>query len=219
MLRVAIDGPGGTGKSTVAKAIATRFNIEYIDTGAMYRAIALKALNQGVQFFDEKAVELMLENTEIDFRNGTIFLDGNNVSGRIRTKEISMEASNISKLACVREKVNQLNKFLASTKNVVMEGRDIGTNVITDAEVKIFMTAKPEVRAMRRYNQLLEQGKEANYDELVVEIQKRDYQDSHRDLNPLKKADDAVFLDTSDMSFEENVDAVSDIINAKISDM
>lgn len=215
MLRVAIDGPGGTGKSTIAKVIAKKFNIEYIDTGAMYRAIALKALNSNVPSSDEQAVSKMLENTEIDFVNSTIFLDGNDVSGQIRTNEISMEASNISKLGCVREKVNHLNKYLASTKNVIMEGRDIGTNVITDAEVKIFMTANPEVRAKRRYNQLLEQGKSANYEEILEEIEKRDYQDSHRELNPLKQADDAILLDTSDMSFDENVEAVADIINSK----
>lgn len=216
MLRVAIDGPGGTGKSTIAKAIAEKFHIEYIDTGAMYRAIALKALNNEVSSSDEPAVQNMLKDTEIDFKNSTIYLDGRDVSGLIRTNEISMEASNISKLGCVREKVNELNKFLATTKNVIMEGRDIGTNVITDAEVKIFMTANPEIRAKRRYNQLLEQGKPADYDELVKEIEKRDYQDSHRELNPLKQADDAVFLDTSEMSFDENVEAVAQIINSKI---
>lgn len=218
MLRVAIDGPGGTGKSTIAKAIAEKFQIEYIDTGAMYRAIALKALNNEVSSSDESAVKNMLKDTEIDFKNSTIYLDGKDVSGLIRTNEISMEASNISKLGCVREKVNELNKFLASTKNVIMEGRDIGTNVITDAEVKIFMTAKPEIRAKRRYNQLLEQGKSADYDELVKEIEKRDYQDSHRELNPLKQADDAVLLDTSEMTFDENVDAVAEIINFKIAE-
>lgn len=218
MLRVAIDGPGGTGKSTIAKAIADKFQIEYIDTGAMYRAIALKALNNKVSSSDESAVQNMLKDTEIDFKNSTIYLDGKDVSGLIRTNEISMEASNISKLGCVREKVNELNKFLASTKNVIMEGRDIGTNVITDAEVKIFMTANPEIRAKRRYNQLIEQGKPADYDELVKEIEKRDYQDSHRELNPLKQADDAVFLDTSEMSFDENVDAVAEIINSKIAE-
>lgn len=216
MLRVAIDGPGGTGKSTIAKAIAKKFGIEYIDTGAMYRAIALKALNSNISSNDEKAVQGMLENTEIDFVESIIYLDGKDVSGLIRTNEISMEASNISKLACVREKVNSLNKHLASTKNVIMEGRDIGTNVITDAEVKIFMTANPNVRAKRRYNQLLEQGKEANLDEILEDIAKRDYQDSHRELNPLKQAEDAVLLDTSDMSFDENIEAVADIINSKI---
>lgn len=215
MLRVAIDGPGGTGKSTVAKAVAKLFDLEYIDTGAMYRAIALKAIKLGVPCEDETAVAKMLETTEIDFKSSTIYLDGEDVSQKIRTNEISMGASNYSKIGCVREKVNELNRYLASTKNVIMEGRDIGTNVITDAEVKIFMTARPDVRAKRRYGQLLEQGKPADYDEILSEIEKRDYQDSHRELNPLKQADDAVLLDTSDMNFDENVKAVADIISSK----
>lgn len=218
MLRVAIDGPGGTGKSTIAKEVAKIFNLEYIDTGAMYRAVALKAIDIGISCDDVSAVEKMLETTEIDFEGGKILLDGNDVGDSIRTNEISMGASNFSKIACVREKVNKLNKYLAATKNVIMEGRDIGTNVITDAEVKIFMTAAPEVRARRRFGQLQEQGKAADYDKILKEIQERDYQDSHRELNPLKQANDAIFLDSSDMSFEENVRAVADIINSKISD-
>lgn len=217
MLRVAIDGPGGTGKSTIAKEVAKLFNLEYIDTGAMYRAVALKAIGLDISCDDVPAVQKMLETTEIDFDGGKILLDGKDVGDSIRTNEISMGASNFSKIACVREKVNKLNKHLASTKNVIMEGRDIGTNVITDAEVKIFMTAAPEVRAKRRFNQLQEQGKAADFDKILKEIQERDYQDSHRELNPLKQADDAVFLDSSEMSFEENIKAVADIINSKIS--
>ena len=215
MLRVAIDGPGGTGKSTIAKAIASRFNIEYIDTGAMYRAIALKATRNNVAADDEQAVESMLADTVIDF-DGSVKLDGEAVESFIRTNEISMAASNISKLACVRAKVDEVSKYLASTKDVVMEGRDIGTAVIPDAEVKIFMTADPMVRAERRYNQLLEQGKEADLEKIAEEIKARDYQDSHREINPLKQAEDAVFLDTSDMTIEENIDAVADIIKNKM---
>ena len=215
MLRVAIDGPGGTGKSTIAKATAARFGLEYIDTGAMYRALGLKALRNGVDASDEDAVREMLAATSIDFVSGQTHLDGEDVSGLIRTNEISMAASNISKLAIVRAKVDEVSRYLASTKDVVMEGRDIGATVIPDAEVKIFMTAAPEVRAKRRYEQLLAAGKEADYDTIFNEIQARDYQDSHREVNPLRAADDAVFLDTSDMSIEENIDAVADIITAK----
>ena len=211
MLRVAIDGPSGTGKSTIAKAIAERFDIEYIDTGAMYRAIGLKSMRTGVDPADEEAVRAMLGKTEIDFAGG-VYLDGEPVEGLIRTNEISMAASNISKLACVRAKVDALSKHIAAVKDVVMEGRDIGTVVIPDAEVKIFMTAAPEIRAKRRYEQLLAAGKTADYDEILSEVEKRDYQDSHRELNPLRQADDAVYLDTSDMSIEENIDAVADII-------
>ena len=212
MLRVAIDGPGGTGKSTIAKAIAARFGLEYIDTGAMYRAMALKSVREGVDPADEPAVKAMLDNTELDFRDSHVYIDGEDVSGLIRTNEISMAASDISKLVCVRAKADELNHYLASTRDVVMEGRDITTVVIPDAEVKIFMTASPEIRARRRYDQMIAAGKEADYDQIFEETQKRDYQDSHRSLNPLRQAEDAVLLDTSDMTIEENIDAIADII-------
>lgn len=215
MIRVAIDGPGGTGKSSIAKAVAARLGLEYIDTGAMYRSIGLKALRKGVSPSDTEAVEKMLEDTVIDFNDNHMYLDGEDVSGLIRTNEISMAASDISKLPCVRSKADALSKHLAATKNVIMEGRDIGTIVIPDAEVKIFMTAAPEVRAKRRYLQLLDAGKPADYDQIFDEIQKRDYQDSHRDYHPLKQADDAVLLDTSNMTKEENIEAVIDLIREK----
>lgn len=212
MLRVAIDGPGGTGKSTVAKAVAERLGLEYIDTGAMYRSIALKAVKKGVDVEDEPAVVAMLADTVIDFNDHKVYLDGEDVSGQIRTNEISMAASTVSKLGPVRAKVDEVSKRLAATKNVVMEGRDIGTVVIPDAEVKIFMTADSEIRARRRYNQLIEQGRPGDLGEIKADIEKRDYQDSHREINPLKQADDAVYLDTSDMSLEENIDAVCKLI-------
>ena len=215
MLRVAIDGPGGTGKSSIAKAVAERLGLEYIDTGAMYRSIALKSLRKGVDAEDEPAVVKMLEETLIDFEDNKVYLDGEDVSGLIRTNEISMAASTISKLGPVRAKVDEVSKRLASTKNVVMEGRDIGTAVIPDAEVKIFMTADSDVRAERRYKQLLEQGKEADLAVIKSEIEKRDYQDSHREINPLKQADDAVFLDTSNMTKEEVIDTVCELIAEK----
>lgn len=213
MLRVAIDGPGGTGKSTIAKMVAEKLGLEYIDTGAMYRAIALKAIRTSVPYTDEDAIAEMLKTTVIDFRDGKIFLDGNDVSGEIRTNEISMGASNYSKLSCVREKVNALNHLLATTRNVIMEGRDICTKVIPDAEVKIFMTASPEIRARRRYDQLLDAGKEADYDSIFKEIQERDYQDSHRAISPLVKAEDAILIDSSNMTIEENVQAIIDAVD------
>lgn len=215
MLRVAIDGPGGTGKSTIAKAIAERYGIDYIDTGAMYRALGLKSVRENISPADEEAVTEMLGTTTIDFINNTVYLDGEDVSGLIRTNEISMAASNISKLVPVRAKVDAVSKHLAETRDVVMEGRDIGTFVIPDAEVKIFMTASPEIRAKRRYDQMVAAGKPADYDEIFEDTRKRDYQDSHRDYHPLQQAEDAVYLDTSDMSIEENIDAIADIIREK----
>jgi len=215
MLRVAIDGPGGTGKSTIAKAVAVRLGLEYIDTGAMYRAMGLKSIRLGIHPDDTVAVEKMLADTTIDFNDNHMYLDGEDVSGLIRTNEVSMAASDISKLPCVRAKADALSHHLASTRDVIMEGRDIGTIVIPDAEVKIFMTAAPEIRAKRRYLQLIDAGKTADYDEIFEEIQKRDYQDSHRDYHPLKQADDALYLDTSDMSMEENIEAIIQIIQNK----
>ena len=215
MLRVAIDGPGGTGKSTIAKAVAERFGIEYIDTGAMYRALGLKSKRLAVDPADESEVRTMLDDTVIDFSGGRTMLDGEDVSGLIRTGEISMAASDISKLAIVRAKVDEVSRHLAATKDVVMEGRDIGTTVIPDAEVKIFMTASPEIRAKRRYDQLIEAGKEADYDQIYKETMERDYQDSHREVSPLRQAEDAVLLDTSDLTLEGSIDAVARIITEK----
>jgi cytidylate kinase len=215
MIRVAIDGPGGTGKSTIAKAIAELFGLEYIDTGAMYRAIALKTIRLNISTADEQAISEMLGTTTIDFDGGHTYLDGEDLGDKIRTGEVSMAASDVSKFACVRSKVDAVSKYLASTRNVIMEGRDIGSVVIPDAEVKIFMTAAPEVRADRRYKQLINAGKPADYDQILEEIQQRDYQDSHRDLHPLCQAEDAVFLDTSALNQEENIKAVADIIRDK----
>ncbi|MBR2674814.1 MAG: (d)CMP kinase [Mogibacterium sp.] len=214
MLRVAIDGPGGTGKSTIAKAAAERLGLEYIDTGAMYRSIALKSIRNGVDAENEPEVVKMLEGTTIDFNDNRVYLDGEDVSGLIRTNEISMTASTISKLGPVRAKLDEVSRHIASVKNVVMEGRDIGTAVIPDAEVKIFMTADPNVRAKRRYEQLLAQGKPADICRIREEIEKRDYQDSHREINPLKQADDAIFMDTTEMSIEENIEAVCEAIES-----
>lgn len=215
MLRVAIDGPGGTGKSSIARAVAERLGLEYIDTGAMYRAMGLKSMRTGVSPEDTDAVDRMLADTTLDFADNHMYLDGEDVSGLIRTNEVSMAASNISKLPQVRAKADELSQHLASTKDVIMEGRDIGTFVIPDAEVKIFMTASPDVRAKRRYLQLIEAGKPADYDEIKEDILKRDYQDSHRDYHPLQQAEDAVYLDTSDLTKEENIEEVIRIIKEK----
>ncbi len=216
MLRIAIDGPGGAGKSSVAKGVAQRYGIDYVDTGAMYRAVALKTARNGIKQDDEAAIAKMLETTSLDFKGANIILDGEDVSEHIRTNEVSMMASNVSKLAPVREFVSNYSRHLAETKDLVMDGRDIGTNVIKDAEVKIYMSASVEVRARRRYRQLLEAGKEADLEKIKVEIEQRDYQDSHRELNPLTQAEDAIYLDTSDMDLQTNIDAVCEIVDSII---
>ena len=182
--------------------------MEYIDTGAMYRAIGLKILRNGIDCDDADAVAGMLEETEVDFSQGRILLDGEDVSGLIRTQEVSMMASNCSKLSCVREKLVALQRQIAAGKSVVMDGRDIGTNVLTDAELKIFLTASPEVRAERRYKELIEAGKAADLETICEELRQRDHQDMTRELNPLRQAEDAVLLDTSDMTIEEVLAAI-----------
>lgn len=213
MLRVAIDGPGGAGKSTIAKLIADMFSLDYVDTGAMYRAIALKVSRAGLDADDEEALKQLTSSTKLDFDGSRILLDGEDVSDLIRTPEVSMWASKVSQRACVRKLVSNLSSHMAQTKSLVMDGRDIGTNVIKDAEVKVFLSASSIVRAKRRYDQLIQAGKEADLDSIREQIEERDEQDINRDLNPLTQAEDAVYLDTSDMTIDEVVEFISDLIN------
>ncbi len=215
MIRIAIDGPGGAGKSTIAKLAAEKMNMEYIDTGAMYRAIGWTFAKNNVDVKDEKAVSEILERTEIDFSNNHIYVNGIDVSSEIRTPEISKAASICSQLPSVRTKLVAFQRQIAAGKSVVMDGRDIGTNVLPNAEVKIFLTADPMVRAKRRYDQLLESGKEANLESIYEDIKERDYQDTHRELNPLVQAEDAVLLDTSDMTIEEVLNAIVNMAEEK----
>ena len=203
MIRIAVDGPGGAGKSTIARRVAKELGIEYIDTGAMYRAIGLKLIKTDTDMNDEKALVGMLEETSIDFSNGRTILDGVDVSGQIRTEEVSAKASACSALAPVRAKLVDLQRKMAASKSVIMDGRDIGTNVIKDAEVKIFLTAAPEERARRRYDELTARGLDADYDIVLADINARDYNDTHRKLNPLTRAEDAVEIDSTDMSIDE----------------
>lgn len=213
MLRVAIDGPGGAGKSTIAKLVAEMFHLDYVDTGAMYRAVALKVSRSGVSADDDAAIEKIVSRTKLDFDGSSILLDGEDVSSEIRTPEVSMWASKVSQKACVRELISKLSSDMANTRSLVMDGRDIGTNVIKDAEVKVFLTASSIVRAKRRYDQLIEAGKEADLDEIREQIEERDEQDITRELNPLTQAEDAVYLDTSDMTIDEVVEYIAELIN------
>lgn len=213
IIRIAIDGPSGAGKSTIAKAVAKKMNIDYIDTGAMYRAVGLKVKNSGTDMRDEAAMAELLADTDIDFVNGDIILDGVIVNKEIRANDMSMMASNVSALPAVRAKLVELQRKMGQTKSIIMDGRDIGTNVLTDAEVKVFMTASAEERADRRYKELIEKGQDVTYDQILEDIKKRDHNDMTRALNPLKKADDAIELDTTGMSIEEVTDYIMNEVN------
>ncbi len=203
MIRIAIDGPGGAGKSTIAKQVARALDIDYIDTGAMYRAVAYKLIRDNIDMHDEAALAAMLDATDIDFSGGSTILDGEDISDRIRTQEISRKASECSALAPVRAKLVELQKKMGSTKSVIMDGRDIGTVVLKDAELKIYLTASAEERAERRYKELLLKGEDISYEKVLADMQERDYNDMHREITPLRKADDAIELDTTGMSIDE----------------
>lgn len=208
MIRIAIDGPGGAGKSTIAKLVGDKLGLEYIDTGAMYRAVGLKLNRKGIKPDDLISISNVLEETTIDFVNGKIILDGDDVSDIIRTQEISKFASIYSQIPEVRSKLVDIQRRIAAGKSVIMDGRDIGTNVLTDAELKVFLTADSMVRARRRYEELRSKGVKANLDDIHEEIKDRDYQDMNRKLNPLAQAEDAIRLDTSDMTIDEVVNTI-----------
>ena len=224
MISVAIDGPVGAGKSTVARECAKRLGFIYADTGALYRAIGLYALRKGVE--DEKAEDygervaaLLPEITvEIKLENGTqkVFLCGEDVSVEIRQPKISMEASAVSAIPAVRDFLLELQRNIAKENDVLMDGRDIGTVVLPSADVKIFITASPEIRARRRFEELVNKGVETDFDQVLADLNRRDYQDSHRAVAPLKMAEDAILLDTSRMDFEESVRAVVDLVRTAI---
>lgn len=212
-IRIAIDGPSGAGKSTVAKRVARLLGIDYIDTGAMYRAIGYKILQKGIGIEDRDALKQLLAQTEIDFTGGDIILDGEIVNDKIRTPEISKMASDASALPEVREKLVALQKKMGQEKSVVMDGRDIGTNVLTDAEYKFFMTASTAERAQRRWLELKEKGQTADLAQVEADIAQRDHNDSARKLNPLKKAEDAIELDTTGLAIEEVTQKILEAMN------
>ncbi len=218
-INIAIDGPSAAGKSTIAKRLAKRLNYVHLDTGAMYRCTSLKALRCGIDLTDEDAVCAMLEDTDIRLTpDGQVFLDGEDVSTAIRTDENSLAASKVSALQKVREDLVRRQQKMAEAKGFIMDGRDIGTVVLKDAEVKIYMTASAEARAMRRYKQNVEQGlPTSDVETIAEEIRQRDYQDMHREHSPLRKADDAVEIDTSDMSIEEVTDAICSLAEPYLS--
>ena len=212
LLRVAIDGPSASGKSTIAKLIAKEYGIDYVDTGAMYRALGLKIVRNEIPCEEGPLMDKLLEETEIDFSQGKVFLDGEDVSDLIRTQEISKMASDCSAFASVRNKLATLQKEMGRTKSVVMDGRDICSVVMPDAEFKFYITASPEVRAERRFNELKEKGQNPEFQQILKEINERDYNDSHRAVTPLMKTEDAIEIDTSDLTIEEVLRKVKEVI-------
>ena len=209
-INIAIDGPSAAGKSTIANILAEKLHYVHLDTGAMYRSTAYKALKNHLDLNDEAAVCRMLAETRIVLTpEGNVFLDGEDVTKAIRTNEISLAASNVSKLKQVRSDLVKRQQEMAAAKGFIMDGRDIGTVVLKDAEVKVYMTASPEARAQRRYDQnILEHIPTSDVKTIAEEIRQRDYQDTHRENSPLTKAPDAVELDTSDMTIDQVVDAI-----------
>ena len=220
MINIAIDGPAGAGKSTVAKAVAKELGIIYLDTGAMYRATAYTAIKNGIDVSDEVGVGEMLKTLTMDVVNEDgaqqIIVNGFNTTPYLREHYMSKAASDISALPCVRYKLVDIQRELAKTYDLVLDGRDIGTFVLPDANCKIFLVASAEERAKRRVEENRLKGQESDFDTVLKDIKQRDYNDSHREVAPLKKADDAVELDTTTMTIPEVVEAVISLVKEKI---
>ena len=218
--KIAIDGPSGTGKSTTAKMLAKELSFIYIDTGAMYRAVGLFCVRNNIDINDEEEVKKHLDDIDINiiYKDGNqeIELNGEIVSKEIRENHISHCASVVSQYKDVREKLVSLQQELAKKNSVIMDGRDIGTVVLPDADLKIYLIASDEVRAQRRYKELIEKGQTVEYDKIVEELKERDYRDSHRSNSPLKRADDAIELDNSNMTKEEVVEKIEELFKEKV---
>ncbi len=215
LFRIAVDGPSGSGKSTVAKILAKEYGLDYVDTGAMYRAMGLKIIRKDIPCEEGPELSELLSETVIDFSDGKVFLDGEDVSDLIRTQEVSKMASDCSAFATVRTKLDTIQKEIGRTKNVVMDGRDICTVVMPDAEHQFYITATAEERANRRYKELIAKGQEAEYETILKEINERDYNDTHREVNPLRKAETAIEIDTTELTIDEVVARVKEEIRKK----
>ena len=219
-MNVAIDGPAGAGKSTIAKKVAKEMGFIYVDTGAMYRSLALYFIRQGIDKDDEKKISEAVKdcNVTIDYVNGEqqVILNGENVTGLIRTEEVGNMASASSVFKDVRTKLVSLQQDLAKSKDVIMDGRDIGTCVLPEAQVKVFLTASVDERASRRYKELVEKGEKPDLDKIKKDIEERDYRDSHRENSSLRQAEDAVLVDSSNMTIEEVVNAITKLCKDKM---
>lgn len=220
-INIAIDGPAGAGKSTIAKAAAKALGFIYVDTGALYRAVAYFMLSHRIDVNKEDKVASYLCDVvpELKYIDGVqhVFLNGEDVSDKIRTPEVSMGASAVSAIPRVRDFLFDLQKKIAAENNVVMDGRDIGTVVLPNADVKIYLTASAEERARRRHKELTEKGENVSFEEVLADVNKRDYNDTHREVAPLKQAEDAILCDTTNVDLQGAIDMLINIINEKLS--
>lgn len=221
-INVAIDGPSGAGKSSISKRAAQELGYIHVDTGALYRTVGVSALRKNVDMQSDDAIISVLPETKVEMRFiGTeqrMFLNGEDVSKEIRLPQSSMAASRVSAVPKVREFLFELQKELAENNDCIMDGRDIGTVVLPDAQVKIFLTATPEKRAERRCKELTEKGVEVSYDDVLSDIIKRDYNDSHREIAPLKPAEDSIIIDTSEIDLENSIKLVIDTIRKTVAE-
>lgn len=220
MINIAIDGPAGAGKSTIAKTVSRELGYIYVDTGALYRTVGLNALRMGKNTKSEDEVVPTLDGLKVSLRfvnnEQRVFLGDEDVSEAIRQNEVSMAASNVSAIPKVREFLFDLQRNIAKENNCIMDGRDIGTVVLPDAQIKIYLTASAEARADRRYKELIEKGQDVNYDTILKDIELRDYQDTHREIAPLKKAEDAILVDTTKLNLEESIEYMLKTIKERI---
>ena len=215
---LAIDGPAGAGKSTIAKEVAKRLNFIYVDTGAMYRAVGLYYINKKIDVTNEEEVNKEIDNINVEVKildDGIkLFLNGEDVTDKIRTPEVSDSASKVSVHKLVRERMVAMQQEIAKKNNIVMDGRDIGTVVLPNADLKIYLTASVEERANRRYKEYIDKGEEADLEQIKKDIEERDYRDMHRDISPLREAEDAVHLDSTGMAIEEEISYIMDFVDS-----
>ncbi len=220
MFSVAIDGPSGAGKSSVSKAVAKAAGFVHVDTGALYRALAFTSIKNSVDISNADAVNEMLTNTKLSLKldadGQKVLINGEDVTGQLRTEQVSMAASNISKIPAVRAFLLDTQRKTAEEMNVIMDGRDIATVVLPNADVKVFLTASPEKRAERRYKELLAKNEEVEYNKILEDVIKRDRQDMEREIAPLRPSEDSVIVDTSEMSFDESVEAITRLIKERM---